>query len=49
VISHRDALDKPAYDVRTLLDYYPVLDELVSALAAEQQAEQLAQLAEEPA
>jgi glutamine synthetase len=32
VISERDTLDKPAYDVRTLLDYYPVLDELVSAM-----------------
>ncbi len=32
VISERDALDKPAYDVRTLLDYHPILDELVSAM-----------------
>jgi glutamine synthetase len=32
VISDRDALDKPAYDVRTLLDYHPILDELVSAM-----------------
>jgi glutamine synthetase len=32
VISERDALDKPAYDVRTLLDYYPIIDELVSAM-----------------
>lgn len=32
VISERDRLDKPAYDVRTLLDYYPVIDELVSAM-----------------
>jgi len=32
VISERDDLDKPAYDVRTLLDYYPVIDELVSAM-----------------
>jgi glutamine synthetase len=34
VISDRDALDKPAYDVRTLLDYYPIVDELVSAMNA---------------
>ncbi len=34
VISERDTLDKPAYDVRTLLDYYPVVDELVSAMNA---------------
>jgi glutamine synthetase len=34
VISERDSLDKPAYDVRTLLDYYPVVDELVSAMNA---------------
>jgi len=32
IISDRDALDKPAYDVRTLLDYYPIIDELVSAM-----------------
>jgi glutamine synthetase len=32
VPSERDALDKPAYDVRTLLDYYPFLDELVGAM-----------------
>jgi glutamine synthetase len=32
VISERDHLDKPAYDVRSLLDYYPVIDELVSAM-----------------
>jgi glutamine synthetase len=32
IISERDALDKPAYDVRTLLDYYPIVDELVSAM-----------------
>lgn len=32
VISERDALDKAAYDVRTLLDYYPILDELVSSM-----------------
>lgn len=32
VISERDRLDKPAYDVRSLLDYYPVIDELVSAM-----------------
>ena len=32
VISERDGLDKPAYDVRTLLDYYPILDELVSSM-----------------
>jgi len=32
VISDRDTLDKPAYDVRTLLDYYPIIDELVSAM-----------------
>jgi glutamine synthetase len=31
-VSGRDRLDKPAYDVRTLLDYYPVLDEIVSAM-----------------
>jgi glutamine synthetase len=34
VISDRDTLDKPAYDVRTLLDYYPIVDELVSAMNA---------------
>jgi glutamine synthetase len=34
VVSDRDALDKPAYDVRTLLDYYPIVDELVSAMNA---------------
>jgi glutamine synthetase len=32
VISDRDDLAKPAYDVRTLLDYYPMIDELVSAM-----------------
>jgi glutamine synthetase len=32
VISERDGLDKAAYDVRTLLDYYPILDELVSSM-----------------
>jgi glutamine synthetase len=32
VVSERDDLDKPAYDVRTLLDYYPIIDELVSAM-----------------
>jgi glutamine synthetase len=32
VISDRDHLAKPAYDVRTLLDYYAVVDELVSAM-----------------
>jgi len=32
VPSDRDRLDKPAYDARTLLDYYPVIDELVSAM-----------------
>lgn len=32
VISDRDTLAKPAYDVRTLLDYYPILDELVSTM-----------------
>ena len=32
LLSDRDTLDKPAYDVRTLLDYYPILDELVSAM-----------------
>ena len=32
VLSDRDTLDKPAYDVRTLLDYYPIIDELVSAM-----------------
>ncbi len=32
VISERDHLDKPAYDVRTLLDYYAVIDELVTAM-----------------
>lgn len=31
-VSERDRLDKPAYDVRTLLDHYPVLDEIVSAM-----------------
>ena len=30
--SNRDTLDKPAYDVRTLLDNLPWLDELVSAM-----------------
>ena len=30
--SDRDTLDKPAYDVRTLLDNLPWLDELVSAM-----------------
>jgi glutamine synthetase len=30
--SERDRLDKPAYDVRTLLDYYPVIDEIVTAM-----------------
>jgi glutamine synthetase len=34
VISDRDRLDKPAYDVRTLTDYYPILDEIVSAMNA---------------
>ena len=32
VISERDRLDKPAYDVRTLTDYYPLVDEIVSAM-----------------
>jgi len=32
VPSERDTLDKPAYDVRTLLDYYPFLDELVGSM-----------------
>ncbi len=32
VPSDRDRLDKPAYDTRTLLDYYPVIDEIVSAM-----------------
>ena len=32
VISDRDRLDKPAYDVRTLTDYYPLVDEIVSAM-----------------
>ena len=32
ILSDRDALDKAAYDVRTLLDYHPILDELVSAM-----------------
>jgi glutamine synthetase len=31
-LSTRDTLDKPAYDVRTLLDNLPWLDELVSAM-----------------
>lgn len=31
-VSERDRLDKPAYDVRTLLDYYPVVHEIVSAM-----------------
>lgn len=31
-VSDRDDLAKPAYDVRTLLDYYPIIDELVSAM-----------------
>jgi glutamine synthetase len=31
-LSPRDTLDKPAYDVRTLLDNLPWLDELVSAM-----------------
>lgn len=33
-VSARDHLDKPAYDVRTLLDYYPIVDEIVSAMNA---------------
>lgn len=33
-VSGRDHLDKPAYDVRTLLDYYPIIDEIVSAMNA---------------
>ena len=33
-ISERDRLDKPAYDVRTLLDHYPVIDEIVSSMNA---------------
>jgi glutamine synthetase len=32
VPSDRDRLAKPAYDVRTLLDYYPILDDLVGAM-----------------
>ena len=32
VISERDHLDKPAYDVRTLTDYHPVIDEIVSTM-----------------
>ena len=31
-VSDRDVLDKSAYDVRTLLDYYPVIDEIVGAM-----------------
>jgi glutamine synthetase len=31
-MSERDTLDKSAYDVRTLLDYYPIIDEIVSAM-----------------
>ena len=31
-VSDRDALDKSAYDVRTLLDYYPIIDEIVTAM-----------------
>jgi glutamine synthetase len=34
VISDRDHLHKPAYDVRTLTDYYPLIDEIVSAMNA---------------
>jgi glutamine synthetase len=33
-LSERDRLDKPAYDVRTLLDYYPLLDEIVGSMNA---------------
>lgn len=32
VISDRDNLAKPAYDVRTLLDYHPFIDEVVTAM-----------------
>jgi glutamine synthetase len=32
VLSERDRLAKPAYDVRTLLDNYPLVDELVTAM-----------------
>jgi glutamine synthetase len=32
VASDRDRLAKPAYDVRTLTDYYPLIDEIVSAM-----------------
>jgi glutamine synthetase len=32
VISERDHLDKPAYDVRTLTDYHPIIDEIVSSM-----------------
>ena len=31
-MSDRDTLDKSAYDVRTLLDYYPIIDEIVTAM-----------------
>lgn len=34
VMSDRDRLAKPAYDARTLLDYYPLVDELVSGMNA---------------
>jgi glutamine synthetase len=34
VVSERDRLDKPAYDVRTLTDHYPIMDEIVSAMNA---------------
>ena len=32
VISERDHLDKPAYDVRTLTDYHPIIDEIVGSM-----------------
>ena len=32
VASERDRLDKPAYDVRTLTDYHPVIGEIVSTM-----------------
>ena len=33
-LSERDRLDKPAYDVRTLLDHYPIIDEIVGTMNA---------------
>jgi glutamine synthetase len=33
-VHERDRLDKPAYDIRTLLDYYPIIDEIVASMNA---------------